>query len=67
MKSLNFVTNEKGERIALQIPIPANITIEYLEDVEDVLYYELLKDAPSIDYESSVKKIIANKKAEKGV
>ena len=36
MKSLNFVTNEKGERIALQIPIPANITIEYLEDVEDV-------------------------------
>jgi|AntAceMinimDraft_17_1070374.scaffolds.fasta_scaffold04996_3 glutamyl-tRNA reductase len=54
MKGVNYVTNDKGEKLAMIIDInnPKNITTEYLEELEDIIAIELLKNEPSEDWES---------------
>jgi len=66
MKNINFVTNQKGEKIALLIDLKKKnkITPEYLEDIEDIVAYELLKNQESVDYKTSINEIL-KKKAEK--
>jgi|AntAceMinimDraft_17_1070374.scaffolds.fasta_scaffold00971_1 hypothetical protein len=56
MKGLNFLTNDKGERIALQIDLknPDKVLIEYLEDLEDLIdikLYEKRKDKDLMDFD----------------
>jgi hypothetical protein len=66
MENINFVTNQKGEKIALLIDLKKKnkITPEYLEDIEDIVAYELLRDQESVDYKSSINELL-KKKAEK--
>ena len=56
MKGLNFVTNDKGERIALMIDLKSKSYIgkdyiEYLEELEDIIDIELRKNEESIPME----------------
>jgi|AntAceMinimDraft_17_1070374.scaffolds.fasta_scaffold12585_1 hypothetical protein len=56
MKGLNFVTNDKGERIALMINLKnksyiGKDYIEYLEELEDIIDIELRKNEESIPME----------------
>ncbi len=63
MKGVTYITDESGERIALQIDLKVKekITIEYLEEIEDIIAVELLKNDDVVDYRSSVEEIIKAK------
>jgi hypothetical protein len=59
MKGLNFVTNDKGERIALQIDLrePDKRLIEYLEYLEDMIDIELSKNDEFISWKEALKEL----------
>ena len=59
MKGLNFVTNDKGERIALQIDLrePDKRLIEYLEYLEDMIDIELSKNDEFITWSEALKEL----------
>lgn len=64
MSGLNYITDLKGERTHLLIPLHRNkkISLEYVEDIQDIIAYELLKNDESVDYISAVNKILKSKK-----
>ena len=66
MKGVNYITNDKGEKIALQIELKTKqeVTIEYLEEIEDIIAVELLMNEKAVDYRSTVEEILKAKRAE---
>ena len=64
MENLNYITNFKGEKIALQINLRPRKKLSYkeIEEIEDIISYELQKDEPGLDYNSEINKLIAKKK-----
>jgi hypothetical protein len=64
MENIYYITNFKGEKIALQINLRPSkkMSSNEIEEIEDIITYELLKDEPSLDYRSETNKIITKKK-----
>jgi hypothetical protein len=64
MENVNYITNFKGEKIALQINLrpPKKFTYEEIEEIEDILYYELVKNESNLDYSLEIDKLITKKK-----
>ena len=64
MEIVNYITNLKGEKIALQINLRPQKKLSYkdIEDIEDIISYELLKDEPNLDYNTEIDKLIEQKK-----
>jgi hypothetical protein len=52
MKGINFVTNDKGEKIALQLDLknPDEKMIELIEEIEDIIDVDLRKNSSTRDY-----------------
>ena len=64
MDNISYLTDMKGKKIALQINLRSRnkITLDEIEEIEDIISYELLKDEPSLDYNSEIEKIINKKR-----
>jgi hypothetical protein len=64
MENINFVTDASGNKVALQVNLKPKrkITAEYIEELEDIISFELLKNEPSVDYKTAIDKIIKKKK-----
>ncbi len=61
MTKVNFVTNDKGEKIALMIPLDnkklkGDNLLEYIEDLEDIIFLEFRKQEETVPLD----KIISN-------
>ena len=67
MTGINFVTNDNGEKVAIQINLKAlkHASQKFLEELEDYISIELSKNQESIDFESNMQKLIARKKKNK--
>jgi len=52
MKGINFITNDKGEKIALQLDLqnPDEKMIELIEEIEDIIDVDLRKNSSTRDY-----------------
>lgn len=63
MTGLNYITNEKGEKTYLLLPLSKNkrYTIEEIEDLQDAIAYELLKDEESVEFFEGIDSIISKK------
>ncbi|MBT3422399.1 MAG: hypothetical protein HOD63_12925 [Bacteroidetes bacterium] len=62
MKGVNFVTDEKGKRIALQIDLSyrklsGREYVDFLENLEDVIDIELRRNEAAEPWESVKKEI----------
>jgi hypothetical protein len=66
MENISFVTDNNGNKVGLLINLKPKkkISVEYLEDIEDIISHEFLINEPSVDYKSSIEKIIKKKKSE---
>ena len=66
MDILSYITNDKGEKIALQINLKnkGQISPEDLEELEDIISYELLKDSESLDYDEEIEQLLNKKSAD---
>ena len=64
MENVSYITNRKGEKIALQINLRPHkkMTSKEIEEIEDIISYELLKEEPNLDYHSEMDKLIEKKK-----
>jgi len=67
MTRLNFVTNDKGEKVALLIPIDnkklnGDKLLEYIEDLEDLIYLEFSKKEATTPLDKVVKNLQKRKK-----
>jgi hypothetical protein len=64
MENVNYITNFKGEKIAIQINLHPKKTLTYkeIEEIEDIIYYELVKNEPNVDYTTEIDKLITKKK-----
>lgn len=64
MPDISFITDQNGAKTHLLVPLKSQkkITLEYIEDIQDIIAYELLKNEESVDYKSSVESIINKKK-----
>jgi len=62
MENINYITNFKGEKIGLQINLrpKKKMSSEDIEEIEDIISYELLKDQQSLDYNTEIN-ILENK------
>ena len=60
MEFLSYVKNKKGDNLALQINLNTrkDITLEEIEDLEDIITYELLKEQENLDYNTEIEKIL---------
>ena len=63
MTGLNYITNEKGEKTFLLLPLSKKkrYSIEEIEDLQDAIAYELLKDEESVDFFEGIDSIISKK------
>jgi hypothetical protein len=52
MKGINFVTNDKGKKIALQLDLqnPDERMIELIEEIEDIIDVDLRKNDSTRNY-----------------
>ncbi len=66
MDILSYITNDRGEKIALQINLKnkGQISPEDLEELEDIISYELLKDSESLDYDEEIEQLLNKKSAD---
>jgi hypothetical protein len=66
MSDINYITDTNGIKTHILIALnpKKKITLEYIEDIEDIIAYELLKKDESVDYNSNIDKIIKSKKKE---
>lgn len=64
MENINYITNIKGEKIAIQINLhpKKKLTYKEIEEIEDIIYYELVKNEPNVDYTTEIDKLIIKKK-----
>lgn len=64
MENVSYITNRKGEKIALQINLRPRkkMTSKEIEEIEDIISYELLKEEPNLDYRTEMDKLVAKKK-----
>jgi divalent metal cation (Fe/Co/Zn/Cd) transporter len=64
MTDISFITDKNGSKTHLLLPLksPKKITLEYIEDIQDIIAYELLKNDESVDYKSNIETIINKKK-----
>ena len=60
MEGINYVTDDKGRKIALMIDLKniKKYTDEDIEDIEDLISIELRKNNPKIDYRKIRKQLI---------
>ena len=65
MLALNYITNEKGEKTHLFFPISpkGKVSLEEIEDIQDIIAYELLKNDETLDYHTSIAEIIRTSKS----
>jgi divalent metal cation (Fe/Co/Zn/Cd) transporter len=65
MENVNYITNYKGEKIAIQVNLNSKKKLSYdeIEEIEDIIYYELVKNEPNVDYTVGINKLITKKKA----
>lgn len=63
MENISYITDENGEKQALVINLKpkSKITPEYLEDIEDILHFELLKNEETLDFDEGIEDILKNK------
>ena len=66
MEHINYLTNTDGEKTAIQINLieRKNLTMEEIEEIEDIVTYELINDEESLDFSTEIDNII-NKKSKK--
>jgi len=66
MKGVNYITDDSGEKIALQIDLQSKgeTTLEYLEEIEDIIAVELLKNDKAVDYNLAMEELLKAKRAE---
>jgi hypothetical protein len=67
MKGINYLTNDKGKKVAIQIEINKHdkAVDEFLMDLEDILDAENILKEESVPYELGRKKIIDSGKIKK--
>jgi len=67
MKGINYLTNDKGKKVAIQIEINKHdkAVDEFLMDLEDILDAENILKEESVPYELGRKKIIDSEKIKK--
>ena len=56
MENVSYITNLKGEKIALQINLRPRKKLSFkdIEEIEDIISYELTKDEPNLDYRTEM-------------
>ncbi len=59
MKGINYVTNDKGEKVAVIIDLKEHDKAinQYIEDLEDLIDLELRKDEQSIPWNEAKKRL----------
>ncbi len=62
MSLINYLYDVNGSKTALLLNLKPEIqpTFEQLEDIEDVIEYELSKFMESYDYDQEIQKILNN-------
>ena len=67
MKGINFLTDSKGNKVAVQIDLKKHDKAidEFLMDLEDLLTAEKLLDEETVRYELTRKKLIEKGKMKK--
>lgn len=62
MEILKYYYDNKGnlEALFLDLKFKDQLSSEQIEDIEDIISYELSKDEPNLDYDEEIAKIIGN-------
>jgi len=63
MSDINYITDRNGTKTHILLPLThkKRISMEYIEDLQDIIAYELLKDEESVEYNAGIEKIIRAK------
>jgi hypothetical protein len=58
MTDLNYITDKNGVKTHILLPLKTKkkITLEYIENIQDIIAYELLKAEESVDYITNIEK-----------
>jgi len=60
METLNYIYNEAGEKTAFLVNLEPiqKLTLEEIEDIQDIIDYELSKFIVSVDYDEEIQRIL---------
>lgn len=60
MEAINYIYNEVGEKTAFLINLEPlqNFSIEEMEDIQDIIDFELSKFVESVDYDKEIIRIL---------
>ena len=60
MQNLEYLYDETGEKSAMIISLKSliDLTPEEIEDIEDIVEYELNKHLGSVDYDTEIERIL---------
>ncbi|HPO63539.1 MAG TPA: hypothetical protein PK762_10715 [Candidatus Kapabacteria bacterium] len=60
MEAINYIYNEVGEKTAflINLELLQNFSIEEIEDIKDIIDFELSKFVESVDYDKEIQRIL---------